>query len=80
MTLNELLTNNELRRNEFPVTREKNFLAHAAVCPLPRRVSEGIAQCAQDGTLGDQEAFMLHRLDEARKLAARLLNCTSEEI
>jgi cysteine desulfurase / selenocysteine lyase len=80
MTLNELLTNNELRRNEFPVTREKNFLAHAAVCPLPRRVSEAIAKCAQDGTLGDQEAFMLHRLDEARKLAARLLNCTSEEI
>jgi len=80
MTLNELLTNNELRRNEFPVTREKNFLAHAAVCPLPRRVSEAIARCAQDGTLGDQEAFMLHRLDEARKLAARLLNCTSEEI
>ena len=80
MTLNELLTNNELRRNEFPVTREKNFLAHAGVCPLPRRVSEAIARCAQDGTLGDQEAFMLHRLDEARKLAARLLNCTSEEI
>jgi len=80
MTLNELFTNNELRRNEFPVTREKNFLAHAAVCPLPRRVSEAIAKCAQDGTLGDQEAFMLHRLDEARKLAARLLNCTSEEI
>jgi selenocysteine lyase/cysteine desulfurase len=80
MTLNELLTNNELRRNEFPVTREKKFLAHAAVCPLPRRVSEAIAKCAQDGTLGDQEAFMLHRLDEARKLAARLLNCTSEEI
>jgi cysteine desulfurase / selenocysteine lyase len=80
MTLNELLTNNELRRNEFPVTREKNFLAHAAVCPLPRRVSEAIAKCAQDGTLGDQEAFMMHRLDEARKLAARLLNCTSEEI
>jgi selenocysteine lyase/cysteine desulfurase len=80
MTLNELLMNNELRRNEFPVTREKNFLAHAAVCPLPRRVSEAIAKCAQDGTLGDQEAFMMHRLDEARKLAARLLNCTSEEI
>ena len=80
MTLNELLTNNELRRNEFPVAREKNFLAHAAVCPLPRRVSEAIARCAQNGTLGDQEAFMLHRLDEARKLAARLLNCTSEEI
>jgi cysteine desulfurase / selenocysteine lyase len=80
MTLNEILTNEELRRNEFPVAREKSFLAHAAVCPLPHRVAEAINQCANEGTRGDQEAFMLHRLDDARKLAARLLNCQSEEI
>jgi cysteine desulfurase / selenocysteine lyase len=80
MTLNEILTNEELRRHEFPVTREKAFLAHAAVCPLPRRVADAIARCANEGTLGDQEAFMLHRLDDARKLASQLLNCQSEEV
>jgi len=80
MTLNEILTNEELRRDEFPVVREKIFLGHAGVCPLPRRVADAIADCARQGTLGDQEAFMLHRLDEARKLGAQLLNCQPDEI
>ena len=80
MTLNEILANEELRRHEFPVARDKIFLAHAGVCPLPRRVADAISECARQGTLGDQETFMLHRLDEARKLAAQLLNCQTDEI
>jgi selenocysteine lyase/cysteine desulfurase len=80
MTLTEILADEELRRREFPVAREKVFLAHAGVCPLPRRVAEAISECAKQGTLGDQEAFMLHRLDDARKLASKLLNCQPDEI
>ena len=80
MTLNEILTNEELRHHEFPVTRDKIFLGHAGVCPLPRRVAEAVAACVTQGTLGDQEAFMLHRLADARKLGAQLLNCQSEEV
>jgi cysteine desulfurase/selenocysteine lyase len=80
MTLTELLANEELRRIEFPVVRDKIFLAHAGVCPLPRRVAAAISECAQRGTLGDQEAFVLHRLNDARQLGARLLNCQPEEV
>jgi selenocysteine lyase/cysteine desulfurase len=80
MTLNEILTNEELRRYEFPVVRDKIFLAHAGVCPLPHRVAAAIAECARQGTLGDQETFMLHRLDESRKLAAQLLKCQTDEV
>ena len=80
MTLTEILSNEELRRREFPVAREKIFLAHAGVCPLPRRVANAISECVRQGTLGDQEAFMLHRLDEARKLAAQLIHCQPDEI
>jgi cysteine desulfurase / selenocysteine lyase len=80
MNLAEILSNEELRQHEFPVAKNKIFLAHAGVCPLPRRVADAIAECARQGTLGDQEAFMLHRLDDARKLAAQLLNCHSDEI
>src|SRR5476649_2819803 len=80
MTLTEVLANEELRRNEFPVTRDKIFLAHAGVCPLPRRVADAIAECAKQATLGDQEAFMLHRLTDARKLGAQILNCQPDEI
>jgi cysteine desulfurase/selenocysteine lyase len=80
MNLSEILASEELRQREFPVAREKVFLSHAAVCPLPHRVASAIAECARQATLGDQEEFMLSRLDEARKLAAQLLNCQSTEI
>jgi cysteine desulfurase / selenocysteine lyase len=80
MSIAEILSNEELRRREFPVSRKKIFLAHAGVCPLPRRVAEAITDCAAKSTLGDQEEFMLGRLVEARKLGARLLNCQPEEI
>ena len=80
MTLAEILSNEELRQHEFPVAKNKIFLAHAGVCPLPRRVADAIAACAPQSTLGDQEAFVMHRLDDARKLGARLLNCQPDEI
>jgi selenocysteine lyase/cysteine desulfurase len=80
MNLAEILADEELRRREFPVAREKVFLAHAGVCPLPQRISAAISECANQATLGDQEAFMLHRLNDARKLGAQLLNCQPEEI
>jgi cysteine desulfurase / selenocysteine lyase len=80
MTLKEILTDEALRRREFPVTRDKIFLAHAGVCPLPRRVAEAISDCAAQSTLGDQEEFMLSRLDYARNLGAQLLKCQPDEI
>jgi selenocysteine lyase/cysteine desulfurase len=81
MNLAELLANEELRQHEFPVTREKVFLAHAAVCPLPRRVGEAIANYANAGMRDDQEKLVypgiLHR---TRELGARLLQAQPEEI
>jgi len=44
MTLSELLSNEDLRRHEFPVARDRIFLAHAGVCPLPRRVAEAVRE------------------------------------
>ena len=80
MTLNEILANEELRHHEFPATRGKIFLAHAGVCALPRRVAQAIADCAQAGSLGDQEAFVMHRIEDARKTGAKLLNCLPDEV
>ncbi|HTY86799.1 MAG TPA: aminotransferase class V-fold PLP-dependent enzyme [Candidatus Acidoferrum sp.] len=80
MTLAEWFASEEQRRNDFPVTRGKIFLAHAGVCPLPRRVADAMAECARGGTLGDQEALVIHRLKDARRLGARLLNCQPEEV
>jgi cysteine desulfurase / selenocysteine lyase len=81
MNLEEILSNEELRQHEFPVTRNGVFLAHAGVCPLPRRVSEAIGAYAGQCTLSDQEAILLGpRLREARRKVAQLLGAQPDEI
>jgi selenocysteine lyase/cysteine desulfurase len=81
MTLAEILENEELRRHEFPVTRDKIFLAHAGDAPLPRRVAEAVANYAREATTGDQEKFVYPGiLEKGRKLGAQLLNCQSNEV
>ena len=81
MTLSGILANEELRRSEFPVARDKIFLAHAGVCPLPRRVAQAIADYAARAATNDQETLVVpDRLDHARKLASQLLHCRPDEI
>jgi len=81
MTIQEILSNEELRQHEFPVTRTQAFFAHAAVCPLPRRVSEAVSNYALGAMNHDQETGMLEGfLRDAREVAAKLLNCQSSEI
>jgi selenocysteine lyase/cysteine desulfurase len=81
MTIAELFSNEELRRHEFPVAGQKIFLAHAAVCPLPRRVSEAMRDYAARATLDDQEETIpAGQIRRARELAARLLQAQPEEI
>jgi cysteine desulfurase / selenocysteine lyase len=81
MTLDELQSNEELRRTEFPIVREKIYLAHAGVCALPRRVQEAITQYVDGATKADQE-FVLPKnwLSETRQLSARFLGVQPEEV
>ena len=81
MTLPDLLSNEPLRQHEFPVARERIFLAHAGDCPLPRRVAEAVAHYAHQSSTGDQEQIVYPMiLTNGRKLAARLLDCQPEEV
>ena len=81
MTLSEILENEELRHHEFPVTRDLIFLSHAAVCPLPRRVTEAVKDYASKCNLGDQEEVLPEReILETRKSFAQLLGAQTEEI
>lgn len=81
MTVAELLGNEELRQSEFPVCRDRIFLAHAAVCPLPGRVARAIADYAVEATRDDQERPVLGSLvRETRDLAAGLIGAGPEEI
>jgi len=81
MTLPEILSNEPLRHQEFPVVRDHIFLAHAGVCPLPRRVSGAIRDYAALCTQGDQELMLsVQQIRRSRQLAARLLNAQPDEI
>jgi cysteine desulfurase / selenocysteine lyase len=81
MNLSELLANEELRRLEFPVVKDKIFLAHGGDCPLPRRVAEAVAQYARDAATGDQEKFVYPKiLADGRKSASQVLGCNPEEV
>src|SRR4051812_6641144 len=81
MTIPELLSNEELRQHEFPVTRHQAFFGHAGDCPLPRRVAEAISNYARQSTTGDQEKFVFPAiLTKGRKLASELLHCQAEEV
>jgi selenocysteine lyase/cysteine desulfurase len=76
-----VLANEELRRSEFPVAREQVFLAHAGVCPLPRRVAAAVAQYALQAANGDQERFIYPEiLDHGRQVASQLLGCQTDEV
>jgi cysteine desulfurase / selenocysteine lyase len=81
MTLTEILADEELRRHEFPVTRGKVFLAHAGVCPLPRRIVEAVSDYARESGAGDQEKFVYpDLLNDGRDLVAQLLGCQPNEV
>ena len=80
MILNEILTDENQRQHEFPVAQNKIFLGHAGVCPLPRRVAQAMIDCTNGATLGDQEAFVMHRIADARQAGAKLLSCSPDEV
>ncbi|MGE3308343.1 MAG: aminotransferase class V-fold PLP-dependent enzyme [Limisphaerales bacterium] len=81
MKIHELLENADLRRHEFPVCRDRAFLAHAAVCPLPRRVAEAVTGYALQASVNDQELPARGSLyPEIRSRVARLLGAQPEEI
>ena len=81
MRLADLHQDEALRQREFPVTRDRIYLAHAGVCPLPRRVAEAVRQGAESSMGNDQETALPEGfLIETRARAARLLGARPEEI
>jgi cysteine desulfurase/selenocysteine lyase len=81
MTIAELHANEELRRHEFPVVAEKTFLAHAGVCPLPRRVAEAMKARVEAAVTEDQEASLPpNYITDTRRLVAEVLHAQADEI
>ena len=83
MDLTALLRDEERRRREFPVCAEKIFLAHAAVCPLPRVAADALHAHAHAATTSGPDDYVtaLKQIRSARETCARVLpGATPEEI
>ncbi len=83
MILSDLLRDEELRRREFPVCAQKTFLAHAAVCPLPRVAADAMHEHARTATTSGPDDYVtaLRQIRSARETCARMLpGATPEEI
>src|SRR5437667_11080343 len=81
MTSSEILSDEALRQHEFPVAREKIFLAHAGVAPLRRRVADAVRDYAGLCTQGDQETLLpAQQVHHSRGVAASALNARPGEI
>jgi cysteine desulfurase/selenocysteine lyase len=81
MTIAELHADEALRLREFPVATRGVFLAHAGVCPLPRRVADAMHGYLDASTLEDQyEAQHGDLVEETRAAAARLIGAKPSEV
>lgn len=68
-------------RDEFPITRNYNFLNHAAAAPLSKRAADAARTYLRLAEEGDhvQEDFFKH-VNKVRLQAAQLLNANADEI
>lgn len=81
MTLEELVGDEAVRRQEFPIVQREIFLANAAICPFPYRVGcamHGLIDRAVSASLEFEEYDLQY--EEARGYAASLLNCAPQNI
>jgi selenocysteine lyase/cysteine desulfurase len=75
------LLSEQERKDQFPVTGEGVFLAHAGVTVLPRAAADALRDFADRASLQHQENLGIWRqMDAARAVAAKLLGAQAEEI
>jgi cysteine desulfurase/selenocysteine lyase len=68
----------ETIREQFPITRHKVFLNHAAMSPLPKPVAEAVRKCTDDfSNFGETS---IEWTDWGKPLFAKLISAKPEEI
>jgi cysteine desulfurase/selenocysteine lyase len=71
---------NELRE-EFPITRNYNFMNHAAAAPISRRAAEGARRYLEHSENNSYlRGGFFKQVDRVRGLAAQLINANPDEI
>lgn len=81
MNLNELISDEFIRRREFPVAAECAFFGNAGVAPLPRVAAEALTAFGAAASRDSQENEAAWAVDQrCRELAAKLIGAHAHEI
>ncbi len=79
-TISEYLRDEVTREAAFPIVADTIYLAHAAVCPLPRRVSMAMTGLANRSNHTDQETAAGQTIAQTRQLVASFLGVPVGEV
>jgi len=80
MNLPELQQDEALRCQEFPVSEDKVYLAHAGVSPVPACVERAVASAVSAAARDDQEEGLSTLLRQTRARASELLGADPGEV
>jgi len=80
VSIDHILADPALRHRLFPVTRERIFLAHAGVAPLPGPTVDRLKHEADRASLAQESATFMTEVEEIRRVGARLINADSDEV
>ena len=80
LSIDLILADPTLRQGLFPVTRDRIFLAHAGVAPLPTPTVDVLKLEAERASFAQESADFMAQLEAIRRVGARLINATSDEI
>jgi selenocysteine lyase/cysteine desulfurase len=80
LSIDHILADETLRQRLFPVTRERIFLAHAGVAPLPAVAVEALKREADRASIAQESAAFLAEVEAIRRVGARLINAGSDEV
>ncbi len=80
LSIDHILADSSLRHRLFPVTRERIFLAHAGVAPLPGPTADVLKLEAERASFAQEDPKFMEQIESIRRVAARLINADSDEV
>lgn len=80
LSIDHILADPALRTRLFPVTARRIFLAHAGVAPLPGPSVEALKHEAERAGVAQENPEFMAEIDAIRRVGARLINATSDEV
>jgi selenocysteine lyase/cysteine desulfurase len=80
LSIDHILADEPLRHRLFPVTKQRIFLAHAGVAPLPGPTVEALKHEAERASINQEGVDYVTEIESIRRVSARLINANSDEV